>query len=206
MAEGTSQLHPMLPRRLSVRALDHAALRGVRPAPVSAEGAIVEPLWQYRPDLSARGLTYMELHEYLHILRRRWVSAIVVVLAAGAVTFSMTKQYTATTQLFFAVSGSETTAELAQGSKFVEKQMASLAQVATSPLVLDPVIRDLDLATTASELAKSLSATVSNGTVVLDVSATSPDPEQAVRIANAIGFQLSKVASQLTPERPDGSG
>jgi polysaccharide biosynthesis transport protein len=42
--------------------------------------------------------------------------------------------------------------------------------------------------------------------VVLDVSATSPDPEQAARIANAIGFQLSKVASQLTPERPDGSG
>jgi uncharacterized protein involved in exopolysaccharide biosynthesis len=86
----------------------------------------------------------MELHEYLHILRRRWVSvlviALVVLLTATAVTFSMTKQYTATTRLFFAVSGTETVTDLAQGSTFAEKQMTSYAQVATSPLVLDPVI------------------------------------------------------------------
>jgi capsular exopolysaccharide synthesis family protein len=152
----------------------------------------------------------MELREYLHLLRRRWVSAsvvaLVVLLAAATITFSMTKQYTATTRLFFAVSGTETTADLAQGSTFAEKQMASYAQVATSPLVLDPVIRDLGLAMTATELAKSVSATVSAGTVILEVAATSADPAQAARIANAIGFQLSEVASQLTPERPDGSG
>jgi capsular exopolysaccharide synthesis family protein len=152
----------------------------------------------------------VELRDYLAVLRRRWVSllvvALTVLLAVTAVTFSMTKQYTATTRLFFAVSGSETTADLAQGSTFAEKQMASYAQVATSPLVLDPVIRDLGLPTTARELAKSVSATVSTGTVILDVAATSPDSGQAVRIANAIGFQLSQVASQLTPERSDGAG
>jgi uncharacterized protein involved in exopolysaccharide biosynthesis len=45
----------------------------------------------------------MELREYLQILRRRWVSVLVVTLAvlltATAVTFTMTKQYTATTRL-----------------------------------------------------------------------------------------------------------
>ena len=151
----------------------------------------------------------MELREYLHILRRRWVSvfvvALAVMLAAAAVTFSMTKQYTATTRLFFAVSGTETVTELAQGSTFAEKQMTSYAQVATSPLVLDPIIRDLGLATTATELAKSVSATIPTDTVILDVAATSPDPEQALRIANAIAWQLSTVAGKLTPERPDGS-
>jgi succinoglycan biosynthesis transport protein ExoP len=151
----------------------------------------------------------MELREYLHILRRRWVSvlviALVVLLTATAVTFTMTKQYTATTRLFFAVSGTETVTDLAQGSTFAEKQMTSYAQVATSPLVLDPVIRDLGLATTATRLAKSVSATIPTDTVILDVAATSPDPEQALKIANAIASQLSTVAGKLTPERPDGS-
>jgi polysaccharide biosynthesis transport protein len=69
----------------------------------------------------------VELRDYLAILRRRWVSCLVVLLAvllsAAALTFSMTRQYTATTRLFFAVSGSETAADLAQGSTFAEKQM-----------------------------------------------------------------------------------
>jgi uncharacterized protein involved in exopolysaccharide biosynthesis len=50
----------------------------------------------------------VELRDYLAVLRRRWVSLLVVALtvlvAVAAVTFSMTKQYTATTRLFFAVS------------------------------------------------------------------------------------------------------
>jgi capsular polysaccharide biosynthesis protein len=106
--------------------------------------------------------------------RARGHITLAVLLTAAAVTFSMTKQYTATTRLFFAVSGTETVTDLAQGSTFAEKQMTSYAQVATSPLVLDPVIRDLGLATTATELAKSVSATVSTGTVILGVAATSP--------------------------------
>lgn len=80
----------------------------------------------------------MELRDYLYILRRRWVSVLTVTLAvwlaAAAITFSMTKQYTATTRLFFAVSGTETVTELAQGSTFAEKQITSYVQVATSPL------------------------------------------------------------------------
>jgi capsular exopolysaccharide synthesis family protein len=151
----------------------------------------------------------VELRDYLAVLRRRWVSllvvALAVLLAAAAVTFSMTKQYTATTRLIFAVSGSQSAADLAQGSTFAEKQMASYAQVATSPLVLDPVIRDLGLTTTATELAKSVTATVPTDTVILEVGATSPDPEQAAKIANAVGSQLSKVVGDLMPERPDGS-
>jgi succinoglycan biosynthesis transport protein ExoP len=151
----------------------------------------------------------VELRDYLAVLRRRWVSllvvAVAVLLAAAAVTFSMTKQYTATTRLIFAVSGTQSAADLAQGSTFAEKQMASYAQVATSPLVLDPVIRDLGLTTIATELAKSVMATVPTDTVILEVTATSPDPEQAARIANAVGSQLSKVVGDLMPERPDGS-
>jgi capsular polysaccharide biosynthesis protein len=50
-----------------------------------------------------------------------------------------------------------------------------------------------------------VSATIPTDTVILDVAATSANPERAVSIANAIATQLSEVASELTPERSDGS-
>ena len=85
----------------------------------------------------------MEPREYLDILRRRWFSVLVIALTtltvASILTLAMPKRYTATTELFFAVAG-ESVSELAQGSSFAEKQMSSYAKVATSPLVLEPVI------------------------------------------------------------------
>jgi polysaccharide biosynthesis transport protein len=87
---------------------------------------------------------FVEPREYLDILRRRWLSVLIIALAALAaasvLTLAMPKKYTATTRLFFAVAG-ESVSELAQGSNFAEKQIASYAEVATSPLVLEPVIQ-----------------------------------------------------------------
>ena len=118
----------------------------------------------------------MELRDYLTILRRRWISVLVITLAvlaaATGLTLASTPTYTGTTRLFFAVEGGESVTDLAQGSTFAEKQMTSYAEVATSPLVLDPVIRELDLDTTAARLARSVSATIPPETVILEVSAT----------------------------------
>ncbi len=108
----------------------------------------------------------METREYLDILRRRWMSVLIIALSTLAVTslvtLAMPKKYTATTRLFFAVAG-ESVSELEQGSSFTEKQMASYAEVATSPLVLEPVIQHLALPTTATELEKSVEATRASG-------------------------------------------
>ncbi len=90
----------------------------------------------------------MEPREYLDILRRRWLSIVIITLltlaSVSAVTLMMPKAYTATTRVFFAVAGDSVSA-LAQGSSFVEKQMASYAEVATSPKVLDKVVEQLGL-------------------------------------------------------------
>ena len=150
----------------------------------------------------------MELRQYFDILRRRWLSMVVTALVILAITslttLAMPKRYTATTSLFFAVAG-ESVSDLAQGSTFAERQMSSYAQVATSPMVLEPVIERLSLGKTAAQLAKSVEATVPVDTVILDIAATDHDPRQAADIANAIGAQLSTVAGRLSPERPDGT-
>jgi polysaccharide biosynthesis transport protein len=83
--------------------------------------------------------------------------------------------------------------------------MTSLAEVATSPLVLQPVIERLGLGVTPGGLASSISATVPADTVIIVVAATSEDPALAARTANAIADELSAVAGRLSPKRPDGT-
>jgi polysaccharide biosynthesis transport protein len=150
----------------------------------------------------------VELGEYLEVLRRRWLSVLIIALTtlalASAITLVMPRKYTATTRLFIAVTG-ESVTDLAQGSNFAEKQMASYAEVATSPLVLAPVIAQLGLRTTPKELAESVEATVPVNTVVLEIAATDPDPTRAAQIANAVGEQLKTAASDLSPQKSDGT-
>ncbi len=151
----------------------------------------------------------MELGEYLEILRRRWLGILIIALTAlalvSAVTLAMPKKYTATTRLFIAVAGGESVTDLAQGSNFAEKQMSSYAEVATSPLVLIPVIEQLGLRTSPKDLADSVEATVPVNTVILEISATDLDPAQAAQIANAVGRELAKAATDLSPQKLDGT-
>lgn len=151
----------------------------------------------------------MTLHDYLSVLRRRWLSALLVALlvvaASAAVSLALTPQYTATTRLFFGLRAGTSASDLAQGSTFTEKQMASYEAVAKSPLVLDKVVTSLGLDTTAVELAKRVGANASPGTVVLEISVTDPDSTAAANIANSIGEQLIATVGTLTPEQADGS-
>ena len=144
----------------------------------------------------------MDLGQYFDILRRRWLSvlipAFVTLALASLVTFTTPATYTATTRLFFSVRAQSVT-DLDQGSTFAQRLMSSYVQVATSPMVLEPVVRRLALPLTASELAKSVKATVPVETVILEIAVTDRDPRRAAEIANAVGAELSTAATGLTP-------
>ena len=150
----------------------------------------------------------MDLRDYMSVLRTRWLTILIVTIAifgaATAVTVLITPRYTATTRLFFAVEAGESVTDLAQGSSYAENQMTSYAEVATSPLVLTPIIRELALTEDTAELASAITVTVPPKTVILQIAASDADPEQARRIADGVGAQLSKVAADLSPERPGG--
>ena len=151
----------------------------------------------------------MYLHDYLTVLRRRWVSALVVALiviaASAAVSLLLPPQYTATTRLFFGVRAGQTASDLAQGSSFTENQMASYEQVATSPLVLDKVVKSLGLTITPEELAQNVSADASPGTVVLRISVTEDGAVQAADVANSVAQQLIGTVGSLTPAQANGT-
>jgi capsular exopolysaccharide synthesis family protein len=174
-------------------------------APFVSPEAMLHCQFEVMADSGERAV---ELSEYLYILRRRWLGVLIIALAtlavASAVTLALPKKYTATTQLFIAVAG-ESGTDLAQGSSFAVKQMASYAEVATSPRVLTPVIQQLGLRVTSEELAKSVEATAAPDRVILEIAATDRNPAQAAQIANAVGEELRSAASELTPKRQDGT-
>ncbi|MDD9207453.1 Wzz/FepE/Etk N-terminal domain-containing protein, partial [Georgenia sp. 10Sc9-8] len=144
---------------------------------------------------------------YLTVLRKRWagilLSVLLFVLIAAALTLAATPRYTAETRMFFSVRGSETVSELNQGSTYTERQMTSYAELVTSPLVLEPVVDELSLDTTAPALAGQLEASLPPGTVMLDIQATDEDPALAADIANAVAEELGDVVTDLTSHEAD---
>jgi len=151
----------------------------------------------------------MELNGILRVLRKRWVSVLVTLgvalLLAAAATALMPARYTATAKMFFSARSGESITELNEGTTFAASQMSSLSDIATSPLVLGPVVEDLGLHVTAEQLADSLRVTVPEGTAILQVSATAPTAQGAADLVNAVAGELSDAADGLFPAAADGA-
>ena len=143
----------------------------------------------------------MELQQYLTMLRDRWVlaliTALLVLAAVAGFTFLQTPQYQATNRVFVQTQAGSSVADLNSGVNFASQQITSYADVATSPLVLDPVIEELDLDMSTQALAAQISTTVPPETLILELTATDDDPAQAAAIANATSESLRVQVSAL---------
>lgn len=150
----------------------------------------------------------MELSEYLGIARRHWRSitaiALLGLMLAATASLLTTPKFTSRSSILFAVQSANSAGDLAQGTNYAEKQVQSFAEVATAPVVLQPVIDRLGLATTPAGLRGSVTATVPQKTVIVEITVVNPDPVKAAAIANAISEELSNAAAQLTPKNPAG--
>ena len=77
----------------------------------------------------------MELHEYLIILRKRWVSILLIttlaVSGAVAATLLATPTYQAKSQVFVSVRTGGSTSELLHGGSFTQKQVMSYTAAQT---------------------------------------------------------------------------
>ena len=163
-----------------------------------------------KPPETMKGLTSMELRDYLRILREKWLLVTVMtVLGIGAgfvPVVLMPSTYEANTQLYVSVrSDVGTTGDLMQGNSFAREVVSSYADVVGTSVVLQPVIDELELDTTVSELAKKVEATTPEGSVLIDIAVEDTDPGQASEIAEAVGGSLKQaVQDRLEPARTDG--
>jgi capsular exopolysaccharide synthesis family protein len=151
----------------------------------------------------------VELRDYIRIIRKNWILIVAVallgVLGAGAASLLTPPTYTSSTSLFVSIqrTSSDTAQDISTGGTYVQNQIKSYAQTATSPLVLQPVIDQLKLSETAATLAKRVTATAPLDTVVLEIAATDQSPQQAARIVNAVGKNLIAAVDDL--EKPSNS-
>ena len=153
------------------------------------------------------GLKTVELTDYIRIIRKRWriIAAAVVVCLAGAAlaTYVTPKIYQAQTRIFVSTPGAKDNKALMQGNSFTQSRVASYADVITNRLVLDPVIRTLNLDTTAAQLGSQITATVSPGTVLIEIDVTNADPRMAAQVADALAKQITHTVADLEGIAPD---
>jgi capsular exopolysaccharide synthesis family protein len=148
--------------------------------------------------------------EYFVLLRRHWrtwaVCIVIALIAAVAYNTFAPVRYTAVTTSFVTMSESAnaTPSDVFQGSQFTAQRLKSYAPLGTSPEVLQPVINRLHLDTTVRALRGTISVSSPPDTVLLQVSATSPSPRQAVRIADAVSAVLGQRIEILETPRVRG--
>lgn len=143
----------------------------------------------------------MDVGNYIRVIRRRWriiaATLLVVVGIAAAVTALTEPLYRARAQLYVSTVGTDNATDLAQGSSFTQRQVTTYADIATTPYVLEPVIEELDLDRTPSELAGQIAAQAPVGTVILEISVTDPDSDMALDIAEAVSNHMVETLGEL---------
>ncbi len=146
----------------------------------------------------------MDLGHVLSILRRHWLYLLVAILAGlalGGLRYATTpRSYEASTTVFFSLSRSQTVGDLSQGSLYLQSLSQSYADVTTSKLVLDPVIRELGLPVTAARLGRQISAEPRTNTSIVDIRVSDSTPRQAALLANAVASQLQRTVADLAPK------
>ena len=140
---------------------------------------------------------------------RWWLVAGSLVIGTGTaagLTWITPPTFEASTSYYVSVAGqTETSAgEIAQGSTAAQQKIKSYVELASSPRVLAPVIRELDLDTTAASLGQHVRASGGTGTVIISITVDDQDPALAARIAERVGATLATVVSEIEPETSAG--
>lgn len=143
----------------------------------------------------------MEFNAYLRVLRKHWIAIVALVLlglaAGAAVSFVQTPKYSSSAKVFVSTSGGDTVADLQQGNTFTQQRVKTYADLATTPIVLLPVISELGLELSDEELAREVTATAPLDTTLIEITVTDPDPANAAAVATAVSESLTKVVASI---------
>lgn len=134
------------------------------------------------------------------------IAALLAVVAFAAMLTTLApREFQATTQLYVSAAGGDSFSDLVQGGSFTQRQVATYADIVTSPLVLDDVIAELKLSETSPQLAQRVTAVVPPNTVLIDVSVTDTDPVQAAAIADSVAAEFAATVQDLERVGVDGA-
>lgn len=149
----------------------------------------------------------MTLIEYVNTLRRHWKLIVAFTILGVTLSYALASTqpavYRSSATVLVSADRAGSTSDLVQGSAYVESLVTSYAVVATSEIVLEPVIADLGLDTTPRELAGSIQTGSPTSTVLIEISAERTDPAEAQALANAVAEELANAVSEVSPSIAD---
>lgn len=147
----------------------------------------------------------MEFRDYLRMLRRGWPIILLVTAltlgAAAAYLQIVPKRYDATAVVLVSAQGASSVSDMQVGAQYTQKAVKNYAELATSPLVLDPVIKDLGLTQTREEVKGQLNVATASDTTMLQITASGPQAAPAAALANAVASNLTTVVRDLETNR-----
>ncbi|MDQ0726880.1 polysaccharide biosynthesis tyrosine autokinase [Microbacterium sp. W4I20] len=145
----------------------------------------------------------MTLQDYFEALRRQWIVIVALTIIGAGAAFGYSRtlppEYSSTAAVMVIPQRGDSTNELVQGSSYVQSLVQTYAVLASSPLVLTPVIDDLGLEETATQLAKRVSVVNTLNTVVIEISVTDNAKERAQETAAAITESLIAAVADVSP-------
>lgn len=149
------------------------------------------------------------LATYLGYLRTSFwmliVGAVIGGLLGWGASALMTKQYTATSQLYVGAANTGNSTDAYRGTLLSQSQVGTYAEIATSRALGERVARDLGLDQSPAEVASMLTAGANRDTVILNINAVAGDAEEARDLANSAAAQLTAMVAELnTTTAPDG--
>lgn len=143
----------------------------------------------------------MEFRDYLRMLRRGWLAVVLITLLGlgGSLLYLQlaTKTYEARSLLYVSTRGTSSIEDLQAGSQFSTRAVSTYAEMASTPVILDPVIRSLRLQMTPQELAEWLTVSVRSDTTLIEITVTTADRARAAAVANAVATSMSTVITRL---------
>ncbi|MEV7398346.1 polysaccharide biosynthesis tyrosine autokinase [Aeromicrobium sp. NPDC092404] len=145
----------------------------------------------------------MDLRQFLSILRGRWkfiISTLVIgTIATVGLVLNLSPVYSSSARVFVSTP-TNGQADPYAATVFAAQRIASYADLATDPTVLQKVIDRLGLKMTREELAGEISADVVPQTLILQITAKAETPQLAQQIAAAESEEIVDLVKEI--EKP----
>lgn len=143
----------------------------------------------------------MTVQEAVGFLRRNLgllvAGAVLGLVGALAVALVSSPTYAARSQLMLGAATAANVSDTEQAYDLARAQISSYAELASSPLVLTPVIESLGMDATPAELADRVSVDYEPGSVIMDLRVEATSPDEAGRVVQMIGTELTTAVEEL---------
>lgn len=149
----------------------------------------------------------MTFHDYLRVLRERWVIVVIVSVlgtgVAGGVWWVRPPEYTATLRMYVSAQSADTAQSAFQGAQLSQQRVTSYVELVSSTRVSEEITRQLRLSVAPEDLAKEITASSKLDSVIIDVAVSGRSSQEVTAVANAVGAIFPRLVDEL--ERPSSA-